>query len=112
MSDCLFCKIVKKEIKSEIVYEDEKVLAFNDIHPQAPVHILVIPKEHVPSLAGVQDISVMSDIYRAVKTLAAERGVERSGFRSVINNGPAAGQAVAHLHVHLLGGRDFSWPPG
>lgn len=112
MVDCIFCKIVAKQIPASIVYEDDKVLAFNDIAPQAPVHVLVIPKEHVASLAEVKDHSVLSDIFRVVNKIAIEKGVDQSGFRTVINNGRAAGQAVGHLHVHLLGGRDFSWPPG
>ena len=112
MVDCLFCKIVKKEIPSSIVYEDDKVLAFNDIAPQAPTHILVIPKTHVASLAELKDHSVLNDIFQVVNRLASEKGIAKTGFRTVINNGRAAGQAVDHLHIHLLGGRDFSWPPG
>lgn len=109
---CIFCKIVKKEIPSSIVYEDDKVLAFNDISPQAPTHVIVIPREHVASLAEIKDLSVLSDLFRVVNKIAADRGIAKSGFRTVINNGRAAGQAVDHLHIHLLGGRDFSWPPG
>lgn len=112
MSDCLFCKIANKEIPSNVVYEDEKVFAFNDIAPQAPTHILVIPKEHVATLADVKDYSVLADIFRVVNKLAAERKLDKSGYRTVINTGKAAGMAVHHLHIHLLGGRDFSWPPG
>lgn len=108
---CIFCKIVKKKIPSSIVYEDDKVLAFNDVAPQAPVHVLIIPKAHVASLAEVKD-TVLSDIFQVVNRIAAEKGIARTGFRTVINNGRAAGQAVDHLHIHLLGGRDFSWPPG
>ena len=109
---CIFCKIVKKEIPSSIVYEDDKVLAFNDVAPQAPVHVLIIPKAHVASLAEVQDHSLLCDIFQVVNRIAAEKGIAKTGFRTVINNGRAAGQAVDHLHIHLLGGRDFSWPPG
>ncbi|MDD5593905.1 MAG: histidine triad nucleotide-binding protein [Candidatus Margulisbacteria bacterium] len=112
MKDCLFCKIANKEIPASVVYEDDKVLAFNDIAPQAPTHILVIPKEHVATLADVKDYSVLADIFKVVNQLAAERGIDKTGFRTVINTGRAAGMAVHHLHIHLLGGRDFSWPPG
>ena len=109
---CIFCKIVKKEIPSSIVYEDEKILAFNDIAPQAPVHILVIPKEHVDSLSAVKDYSIFPALMKIVNQVAAEKGIDKSGFRTVINNGRAAGMAVDHLHVHVLGGRGFNWPPG
>lgn len=112
MADCIFCRIVKKEIPAGIVYEDDKVLAFNDVAPQAPVHVLVIPKEHVASLSEIKDTAVLGDIFRVVNKIASEKGIAKTGFRTVINNGRAAGQAVGHLHVHLLGGRDFSWPPG
>ncbi|MBN3033836.1 MAG: histidine triad nucleotide-binding protein [Candidatus Saganbacteria bacterium] len=112
MNDCLFCKIAAKQIPSSAVYEDDKVFAFNDIAPQAPTHILVIPKEHVATLADVKDYSVLADIFRVVNKLAAERGLDKTGYRTVINTGRAAGMAVHHLHIHLLGGRDFSWPPG
>ena len=108
----MFCRIIKKEIPSKIIYEDDKVIAFNDIAPQAPVHIQVIPKEHIASLSEIKDYRILSDIFKIVNKLAVEKGIDKPGFRTVINNGRAAGQAVDHLHVHLLGGRDFSWPPG
>jgi len=112
MADCIFCKIIKKDIPAKVVYEDDKVLAFEDIAPQAPVHILVIPKQHVKCLSEVTDFSVMQDIFPVIKKLAAEKGLAGRGFRTVINNGREAGMAVDHLHVHLLGGRAFHWPPG
>ncbi|OGB89990.1 histidine triad nucleotide-binding protein [candidate division WOR-1 bacterium RIFCSPHIGHO2_01_FULL_53_15] len=112
MTDCLFCKIAKKEIPSGVVYEDDKVFAFNDIAPQAPTHILVIPKEHAANLSEIKDYSALADIFRVVNKLAVDRGIDKTGFRTVINTGRAAGMAVHHLHIHLLGGRDFSWPPG
>jgi len=112
MNDCLFCKIAKQEISSSVVYEDDKVFAFNDINPQAPTHILVIPKAHVATLADVKDYSALADIFKVVNQLAAERGLDKSGYRTVINTGKAAGMAVHHLHIHLLGGRDFNWSPG
>lgn len=109
---CLFCKLIKREIPSSVVYEDEKVLAFNDIAPQAPVHVLVIPKVHIPELAKVDDSLVLADLFQVVIKLAHDLKLTEKGFRLVINNGRAAGQAVDHLHLHLLGGRDFFWPPG
>jgi len=109
---CLFCKIIKKEIPASIVYEDDKVLAFNDINPQAPVHVLVIPKEHAESLSAVKDYSIFPQLFEVVNKVAKEKGIAKSGFRVVINNGRAAGMAVDHLHIHLLGGRAFTWPPG
>jgi histidine triad (HIT) family protein len=109
---CLFCKIINKEIPSSLVYEDDKVLAFNDISPKAPVHILVIPKQHVTSVSELEDISVVSDLFAAMKKIAKDKGIEESGYRIVVNHGADAGQAVPHLHFHLLGGRPLSWPPG
>ena len=109
---CLFCKIIAKEIPASIVYEDDTVLAFNDIAPQAPVHILVIPKKHVDTVDELVDMSVVSDLFAVMKKLAAEKGIEKSGYRIVVNHGKDAGQAVPHLHFHLLGGRKLTWPPG
>lgn len=112
MSDCIFCKIVTKQIPSSIVYEDDKVLAFNDVAPQAPTHILVVPKEHSASITGLKDYSVISDVFKVIDKIVSQKGIDKTGFRVVLNHGRAAGQAVPHLHFHLLGGRDFSWPPG
>ena len=100
--ECLFCRIVKKEIPSSIVYEDEKVLAFNDISPQAPIHILIIPKVHVSSVAELNDTSIVGDIFAVMKGLAEKKGITKSGYRIVVNHGKNAGQAVPHLHFHLL----------
>lgn len=111
MSDCLFCKIVQGTIPSDKVYEDEKVLAFKDIDPQAPVHILVIPKIHVTSLSELTDFDTATHILRVIKQLSLELGLEE-GFRVVINTGRNGGQTVGHLHFHLLGGRAMRWPPG
>lgn len=113
MGDCLFCKIANKEIASSIVYEDEDVVAFNDINPQAPVHILVVPRKHIPTLLGVkdEDKDLMFSIQGVITRIAQERNLV-DGFRVVINCGPNAGQAVYHLHFHLLGGRKMEWPPG
>lgn len=110
--DCLFCKIIKKEIPSAIVYEDDNVLAFNDINPQAPTHILVIPKEHAEGIADFDDAPVLAWIFDVMKKLAIEHGLDKTGYRIVVNHGQDAGQAVPHLHFHLLGGRKMTWPPG
>ncbi|MEA3492799.1 MAG: histidine triad nucleotide-binding protein [Candidatus Margulisiibacteriota bacterium] len=110
--DCIFCKIVRKEIPAEIVFEDNKVLAFKDINPQAPHHILFIPKEHVTSVADLENIIVISDLFAAMKQVAQTIGIDKSGYRIVVNHGKEAGQAVPHLHFHLLGGRPLKWPPG
>jgi histidine triad (HIT) family protein len=112
MTDCIFCKIAKKEIPSSVVYEDPEIFAFNDIAPQAPVHILVIPKAHSESFTGLKDFSIVGRIYKVIEKIAAEKGIDKTGFRVVVNHGKAAGQAVPHLHFHLLGGRDLAWPPG
>jgi len=113
MAECLFCKIANKEVESSIVYEDENMVAFNDINPQAPVHILVVPKKHIPTLLGVkdEDKDLMFSIQRVIANIAQEKNLV-DGFRVVINCGPNAGQAVYHLHFHLLGGRKMEWPPG
>jgi histidine triad (HIT) family protein len=112
-SDCLFCRIARKEIPSKIVYEDADVFAFEDISPQAPTHILICPKKHFASLheAGAEDQSVLGKLQLVAARLARERNL-LEGYRTVVNNGRGAGQSVFHLHVHLLGGRAFRWPPG
>lgn len=112
MVDCLFCKIIKKEIPADIVYEDKKVLAFKDIAPQAPVHILVIPKEHAKNIYELKDFSLLPALFETIREVASQKGIDQTGFRVVLNNGREAGQAVDHLHFHLLGGRPLSWPPG
>jgi len=114
MSDCIFCRIVSREAPARIVYEDERVLAFEDIHPQAPVHLLIIPKQHIASLdkAPRGSEGLLGLLLLTARDLARAKGVAAGGYRIVVNNGPNAGQAVDHLHVHLLGGRPLSWPPG
>lgn len=114
MTDCLFCRIVNKEIPSRLVYEDEKVLAFEDIKPQAPAHILIISKKHLASLkeADENDQNLLGYLLLTARKIAQDKGLAESGFRLVINSGPDSGQEVYHLHVHLLGGRRFGWPPG
>lgn len=113
LSDCLFCKIVKKELPSEIVYEDDEVLAFRDIKPQAPVHVLIIPKRHIASLADLteEDGDAMGRVMLVASKLARDSGISE-GYRVVANCGKDAGQSVFHIHVHLLGGRSLGWPPG
>ena len=110
--DCLFCKIVKGDIPSTKVYEDEKVLAFRDIAPQAPTHILVIPKAHIASVSGItaENSGVVAHIFEVIAKLAADMGME--SYRVVSNIGEQAGQSVPHLHFHVLSGRDMTWPPG
>lgn len=114
MSNCIFCKIVNGEIPCSKVYEDEKVLAFNDINPAAPVHVLVIPKQHIGSVLELNEsnISITVDIFNAVNKIARQLGLEKDGFRVVANTGVNGGQTVAHLHYHILGGRSLQWPPG
>ena len=114
MSDCLFCKIIAGDIPSNKVYEDEDVLAFEDISPKAPTHVLVIPKKHIPTLNDLEegDHLVMGKIFRAAKHIAREQGIDQSGYRAVFNVNQAAGQAVFHIHLHVLGGRALTWPPG
>ena len=114
MADCLFCKIITREIPASIVYEDDRVLAFNDINPQAPTHILVVPKRHIASLndLGPEDDSIVGEMVRRAAAIAAERGVSAGGFRTVFNTNRDAGQTVFHIHLHLLGGRAMNWPPG
>ncbi|MEN3044964.1 MAG: histidine triad nucleotide-binding protein [Candidatus Hydrothermales bacterium] len=111
--ECLFCKIINKEINSKIVYEDEKCLAFEDINPQAPTHILIVPKKHIGSLRemNVEDENLIGHILYVISKIALERKLE-NGFRVVVNDGKEAGQSIFHLHFHLLGGRILGWPPG
>ncbi|MBQ4625742.1 MAG: histidine triad nucleotide-binding protein [Clostridia bacterium] len=113
MMDCIFCKIVNGEIPSNKAYEDDKVLAFYDLEPQAPVHILIIPKEHIASAADItaENSSVISHVFEVAAIIAKEKGLD-NGFRIVNNCGDSAGQTVKHIHFHLMGGRDFGWPAG
>jgi histidine triad (HIT) family protein len=113
MSDCLFCKVIEGKIPSSKVYEDEKAYAFNDINPQAPTHVLIVPKKHIVGLkeATAQDAELLGYCQLVAAKIARERGIE-NGYRTVYNVGPGAGQSVFHLHLHLIGGRNLSWPPG
>jgi histidine triad (HIT) family protein len=114
MSDCLFCKIVAREIPASIVYEDERVLAFNDINPQGPTHVLVIPKKHIATLNELApgDDPIVGELVRRAAAIAGDRGLAAGGFRTVFNTNRDAGQTVFHVHLHLIGGRSLSWPPG
>ncbi|MFZ5965575.1 MAG: histidine triad nucleotide-binding protein [Bacillota bacterium] len=114
MSDCIFCKIVSKEIPAKIVYEDELLVAFHDISPAAPTHILVIPKEHIDSLkeVGPTQMQLLGHIHLSINKIAKELGLHDEGYRVVNNCGELGGQTVQHLHFHLLGGRQMQWPPG
>ena len=109
MEDCIFCKIIKKEIPSNIVYEDNEIIAFKDIQPAAPIHILVIPKKHIPSLVELQkeDEAVIGKIYTVINKIAEEQGVKEKGYRVIANCGKDGGQEVGHLHFHLLAGKQL-----
>jgi histidine triad (HIT) family protein len=111
-SNCLFCRIVKKEISATIVAENGQCVAFRDINPQAPVHILIIPREHVASLNELKDAGLVGHMHQLAAQLAKSEGLAERGYRTVINTNADAGQTVFHIHLHLLGGRQMSWPPG
>ena len=110
----VFCKIVDGDIDAEVVYEDDYCKAFRDMNPQAPTHILVVPREHVTNLfeADQEDAELLGRLMLAARTVAEQEGLEEDGFRLVVNNGAGVGQSVFHLHLHVLGGRSFQWPPG
>lgn len=114
MNDCIFCRIIKRQAPGKIVYEDDVAVAIEDLHPQAPLHLLVIPRKHLPSLkeAAHEDDLLLGHLFIVASQLVRERGLEAKGYRTVINNGAAAGQSVFHLHLHVLAGRVFHWPPG
>jgi histidine triad (HIT) family protein len=114
MTDCLFCKIVAREIPGSIVFEDDHVLAFNDINPQAPTHVLLVPKRHIASLNDLTpgDDQIVGELARRAAAIAKERGIADKGYRTVFNTNREAGQTVFHIHMHLLGGRSMQWPPG
>ena len=114
MTDCLFCKMVTGEIQPDVVYEDDDVLAFRDVNPQAPTHVLVIPKTHIATTNDLdgENIAVVGKLYLAAKQIAKDEGIAEPGYRMVMNCNPGAGQSVYHIHLHLLGGRPMTWPPG
>ena len=111
--DCLFCRIIRGEIPAKKVYEDEETLVFEDIKPQAPTHVLIIPKKHIVGIreAKSEDAEIVGKLHLVAAQIARDRKIE-NGYRTVFNVGPGAGQSVFHLHLHLLGGRPLSWPPG
>ncbi len=110
--DCIFCRIAAGEVPAEKVYEDDRVVAFRDINPQAPVHVLLIPRTHVESVARLEDPGLAAHLLQKAAEVARSLDLEKKGYRLVINHGPLAGQSVFHLHIHILGGRPLSWPPG
>ena len=114
MSDCLFCKIAEKKIPSKIVHEDDKAVAFEDVNPQAPTHVLVIPRKHVASIAELNDADagLLSHLMLTGAKVAKQKGIADGGYRIVVNTGRNGGQTVFHLHLHVLGGRPMHWPPG
>jgi len=114
MDDCIFCKIISKEIPAKVVYEDDLILAFDDINPKAPVHTLIIPKKHFSSLNEVtpSQQALLGHIFVKAKEIAGKKGVGESGYRIVLNTGGDSGQDVFHIHFHVLGGRRMAWPPG
>ena len=114
MTECLFCKIIAHEIPASIVYEDDRILAFNDINPQAPTHVLVVPKRHIATLneLSAEDDQTVGELVRRAAAIAKERGISAGGFRTLFNTNREAGQTVFHIHLHVLGGRAMHWPPG
>jgi histidine triad (HIT) family protein len=114
MADCLFCKIANHDIPASIVYEDDAVVAFNDVNPQAPTHILVVPRQHIASLNDLTPAHdrIVGEVVRRAAAIAADRKIAAGGFRAVFNTNKDAGQTVFHIHLHLIGGRRFGWPPG
>jgi histidine triad (HIT) family protein len=114
MPDCLFCRIIRREIPATIVSENDRVIAFNDINPQGPTHVLVIPKRHISSLNDLTagDDELVGEMIRSAASIAADRGIAMSGYRTVFNTNSDAGQEVFHIHLHLIGGRTLTWPPG
>ena len=114
MEDCIFCKIVKGDIPSTKVYEDDKVLAFKDINPAAPVHVLVVTKKHYPTFMDIpeSELEIVSHVHKVIQQIAKDTGISEGGFRVVNNCGEQGGQEVKHIHYHVLGGRNLTWPPG
>ncbi|WP_352419850.1 histidine triad nucleotide-binding protein [Proteiniborus sp.] len=114
MSECIFCKIINGDIPASKIYEDDKVVAFNDLNPQSPTHILIIPKQHIPSVNNIDENNshIISHIFVVINKIAKEKGLSKKGYRIVNNCGEFGGQSVEHIHFHLLGGRQLQWPPG
>jgi len=114
MSDCIFCKIASGEIPGDVAYENDDVLAFRDLNPQAPTHILVIPRRHIATINDLQDADaeLLGKMYLAAKEIAKNEGIDEAGYRTIMNCNAGAGQTVFHIHLHVLGGRQMNWPPG
>lgn len=114
MAECLFCSIIEGRIPATKVYEDEGCVAFRDINPKAPTHVLIVPRKHIPTLNDLtpEDVELVGRLFLAAKKIAADEGIAEPGYRTVFNCNAAAGQAVFHIHLHLLGGRELGWPPG
>lgn len=112
MADCLFCKMVSGDIQPDVVYQNDRLLAFRDINPQAPVHVLVIPKQHVPTIDALTDQALAGELLVAARDIAESEGLVEDGYRVVINCNKHGGQEVYHLHLHVVGGRQLTWPPG
>jgi histidine triad (HIT) family protein len=113
-NNCIFCKIIKKEIKSDMLYEDDNLVAFRDINPQAPIHVLIVPKQHISKVSDLnqENKDLISDLILTANKIAEKLQIKKEGYRLVFNCGLQAGQEVPHIHLHLLGGRTFGWPPG
>lgn len=111
---CIFCKVIEKKVPAKVLHEDEYAVAFEDLNPQAPVHVLIVPKKHIADIHSivVTDREIIGHLFFVAKSIAVQKGLEQGGYRMVINNGRDAGQSVFHIHLHLLSGRSFSWPPG
>lgn len=114
MTETIFDKIISRDIAAEIIYEDDNYLAFNDINPQAPIHILIIPKKRIPTINDIQlnDSDLIAGLFFAAKNIAIKKGIDQDGYRLVLNCNENGGQSVYHIHLHLIGGRKLSWPPG
>ena len=114
MTECIFCRVARREIPGAIVHQDQEITAFRDIQPRAPVHILLVPNRHIPSAAEMQasEGPLLARLFQVANGLAAQEGIAERGYRLVVNCGPEAGQSVPHFHMHLLGGRELLWPPG
>lgn len=114
MTDCLFCGIVDEKIKANVIFKNDSVVVFKDINPKAPVHFLIIPRKHIAGVLDIEpeDHAIIGEVFQVAVQLARDHGIAESGFRVTVNSGPDAGQSVFHLHYHLLGGRQMTWPPG
>jgi histidine triad (HIT) family protein len=114
MADCIFCKLINGDLPAQFVYQNEHVVAFNDINPQAPTHVLIIPRKHIATLNDLSsgDAQVMAELYLAAQQIAEDAGIAQAGYRTVVNCNLGGGQTVYHLHLHVMGGRQMRWPPG